>query len=179
MLNKMKLPGLFLGRFQPLHHGHVHALKEILEKEEKLFVVIGSAQASYTPSNPFSASERFQMIESVFEEHDIPCSRYRIIPVPDIHNYPRWVNHVKQFVPPFGIFYTGSDTSARLFQDHEIPVNRISLFEKSLYSGKEIRRRMIVNEEWQSLVPQIIVELIKRFDGVKRVRSLNDRPQDP
>ncbi|MDO8055961.1 MAG: nicotinamide-nucleotide adenylyltransferase [Candidatus Hermodarchaeota archaeon] len=170
----MKLPGLFLGRFQPLHHGHVHALKEIFEKEEKLFIVIGSAQASYTPSNPFSASERFQMIENVLEELDIPCSRYRTIPVPDIHNYPRWVNHVKQFVPPFGTFYTGSDTSARLFQAHGIPVTRISLFEKPLYSGKEIRRRMIADEEWHSLVPQNIANLIDRFDGVERVKSLND-----
>jgi nicotinamide-nucleotide adenylyltransferase len=173
MLNKMKLPGLFLGRFQPLHNGHVHALKEIFEKEEKIFVVIGSAQASYTPINPFSASERFQMIESILEELDVPCSRYHIIPVPDIHNYPRWVNHVKQFVPPFGMFYTGSETSAKLFQDHGIPVNRISLFEKALYSGKEVRRRMVADEEWQSLVPRIVVNLIERIDGVKRVKSLN------
>ena len=170
----MKLPGLFLGRFQPLHKGHVHALKEIFEKEKKLFVAIGSAQASYTPSNPFSASERFEMIESVLEKQNIPCSRYWIIPVPDIHNYPRWVNHVKQFVPPFGIFYTGSDTSARLFKDHGIPVNRISLLKKPLYSGKEIRRRIIADEEWHSLVPQTIVNLIERFDGVERIKSLID-----
>jgi len=174
MLNKMKLPGLFLGRFQPFHNGHLHALKEIFQKEEKLIIVIGSAQASYTPNNPFSASERFQMIDGVLEEIEIPCSRYWIVPVPDIHNYPRWVSHVKQFVPPFGMFYTGSDTSAKLFQDHGVPVSRISLFEKPLYSGKEVRRRMIAGEEWQPVVPQIVAKLIERFDGVDRIKSLND-----
>lgn len=169
----MKHPGLFLGRFQPLHNGHVHALKEILGKEEKLFVVIGSAQASYTPSNPFSAGERILMLQSVLEEMDVPCSRYLIVPVPDIHNYPKWVNHVKQFIPPFGIFYTGSDASAKLFREQGIPVERVSLFEKPLHSGKEVRRRMIADEDWQSIVPEVVVNLVDRFDGVKRVKSLN------
>jgi nicotinamide-nucleotide adenylyltransferase len=169
----MKHPGLFLGRFQPVHNGHVHALKEIFKKEEKVFVVIGSAQASHTPRNPFSAGERILMIQCVLEELDIPCSRYLIVPVPDVHNYPKWVNHVQQFVPPFGSFYTGSDTSAKLFKEHGIPVEHISLFEKSRYSGKEVRRRMIADEDWQSLVPRIIANLIEGFKGVKRVKSLN------
>jgi nicotinamide-nucleotide adenylyltransferase len=169
----MKRPGLFLGRFQPLHNGHVHALKEIFEKEEKVFIIIGSAQAGYTPNNPFTAGERLLMMQSVLDEIDIPCSRYLTIPVPDIHNYPKWVNHVKQFVPPFGVFYTGSDTSAELFSKNRIPVKRISLFEKHLHSGKEIRRRMIADEDWQTLVPHTIVELIDKIDGIKRVKSLN------
>ncbi|MFW9831893.1 MAG: nicotinamide-nucleotide adenylyltransferase [Candidatus Thorarchaeota archaeon] len=169
----MKNPGLFLGRFQPLHKGHVHALKEVFGKEEKVFIVIGSAQAGFTPENPFTTSERLLMMQSALDELHIPCSRFLIIPVPDIDNYPKWVDHVRSYVPPFGTVYTGSDTSEKLFSKHGISVKRISLYKKDKYQGKEIRRRMITGEDWKILVPETIVALVNKFDGVNRVKALN------
>ena len=164
---------MFIGRFQPLHNGHVHALKDVFSQEEQVIMVIGSAQAFYTPDNPFTTGERVMMIESVLEELEIPCSRFLIIPVPDIHNYRKWVNHVKQYVPPFGIVYTGSATTHQLFSEQKHQVKEIVLHKKKILSGTEIRRRMIQGEDWESLVPRMVSKLIQQFDGVQRVRSLS------
>ncbi len=169
----MRRPGLFIGRFQPLHNGHVHALKDVFAQEEHVIIVIGSSQASYTPDNPFTSGERIMMLEGVLEELEIPCSRFRLIPIPDIHNYPKWVNHVKQYVPPFGVVYTGSDSGRQLFSEQNIPVREIVLHRKKILSGTEIRRRMIQGKEWESLVPANVLALIQQFDGIQRVRSLS------
>ncbi len=169
----MRQPGLFIGRFQPFHNGHLHALKEILSQEEHVFIAIGSAQAGFTPKNPFTTAERITMIQLVLEELDVPCNRYLIIPVPDVHNFILWVDHVKRYVPSFGIVYTGSKTGAALFSNKNIPVEKISPFKKKTHSGSEIRRRMLLDKDWKSLVPEIIAEFIDEIDGVNRLKSLN------
>jgi nicotinamide-nucleotide adenylyltransferase len=148
-------------------------LKDVFAKEEQVITVIGSAQACFTPVNPFTTGERVMMLVSVLEELKIPCSRFQIIPVPDIHNYRKWVNHVKQYVPPFGIVYTGSEPTHQLFSEQNIAVKEIVLRKKKILSGTEIRRRMIQGEDWESLVPRSVCTLIQQFDGVQRVRSLS------
>jgi nicotinamide-nucleotide adenylyltransferase len=148
-------------------------LKDVFAQEKQVIMVIGSAQACYTPDNPFTTGERVIMLESVLEELEVPCSRFQIIPVPDIHNYRKWVNHVKQYVPPFGIVYTGSATTHQLFSEKKYQVKEIVLHRKKILSGTEIRRRMIQGEDWESLVPRTVFKLIQQFDGVQRVRSLS------
>ncbi|MFX1318983.1 MAG: nicotinamide-nucleotide adenylyltransferase [Promethearchaeota archaeon] len=167
-------PALFIGRFQPFHNGHLHALKEVLAKEEKVFIVVGSAQASYMPSNPFTAAERIIMVQHVLNGLEIPCTRYLIIPVPDAHNYTLWVDHIRRYVPRFGIVYTGSKTGATLFSAQNIPVTKLTLYRKESYSGTEVRRRILEGEKWRSLVPKVVAELIDEFDGEKRLKSLSD-----
>ena len=169
----MKQPGLFIGRFQPFHNGHLFALKEVLSKEEQLFIAIGSAQAGYTPTNPFTTAERIKMVQLVLDDLDISCTRYLIIPVPDVHNFTLWVDHVKRFVPEFGTLYTGSKISAALFSSQNFPVMRISLYKKMIYSGTEIRRRIVQDEKWKPLVPESVARLIEEIDGVKRLKSLS------
>ena len=169
----MRRPGLFIGRFQPLHNGHVHALKDIFAQEEQVIMVIGSAQACFTPDNPFTTGERIMMLEGVLKELEVPCLRFQIIPVPDIHNFRRWVNQVKQYVPPFGVVYSGSETTRQLFSEQKHPVKEIALRQKKILSGTEIRRRMIHGEDWESLVPRTVLELIQQIVGVQRVRSLS------
>lgn len=169
----MRKPALFIGRFQPFHNGHLYALKEILSNEDQVFIIIGSAQASYTPANPFTTAERIRMVHSVLEEEKIPCTRYQIIPVPDVHNFTLWVDHIKRYVPPFSVVYTGSETSATLFSDQNIPVARISLYKKKDHSGTEIRRKMLRGNDWKPLVPNCVAKLIDEFDGANRLKSLS------
>lgn len=170
----MEQPALFIGRFQPFHNGHLHALKEVLAKEEKVFIVIGSAQAGYTPTNPFTAAERITMVQHVLNELDIPCTRYLIIPVPDVHNYTLWVDHVRRYVPRFGIVYSGSKSGVTLFSAQNIPVARVSLYKKQILSGSEIRRRILEGKEWKPLVPDVVAKLIDEFDGENRLKALSD-----
>lgn len=169
----MGLPALFIGRFQPVHNGHVFALKKIISKEAHLYIMIGSAQAANTPENPFSTGERIQMLNAVLRDMDIDCAKFTIIPVPDIHNFRMWVDYLKQYIPPFSKIYTGSVITSRLFTEKKIPVEKIPLHRRETLSGVEIRRRMIQGEEWKELVPKGVADIILKINGIQRVRSLS------
>jgi bifunctional NMN adenylyltransferase/nudix hydrolase len=51
-----------IGRFQPFHNGHLGLLRRAADFGERVVVVLGSAGASSSPRNPFSAAEREEMI---------------------------------------------------------------------------------------------------------------------
>jgi len=55
--------GLFLGRFQPLHAGHLQLITRILFENNKLIVCIGSAQKA----DPFTIKERHKLLEKQVE----------------------------------------------------------------------------------------------------------------
>ena len=61
--------GLILGRFQPLHMGHLSLFENVIEKKEKIIVCIGSSDKKRTKENPYNALERTQMIESVLSRY--------------------------------------------------------------------------------------------------------------
>ena len=67
--------GLYVGRFQPFHLGHLSAIKHVLEEADDLVIVVGSAQYSHNVNNPFTAGERLVMIRKALEEGRIDCSR--------------------------------------------------------------------------------------------------------
>ena len=54
--------GLYIGRFQPFHRGHLSVVRNALEKCDRLVIAIGSAQESRTKRNPFSFEERRHFI---------------------------------------------------------------------------------------------------------------------
>ena len=55
---------LIIGRFQPLHDGHIALIESSLNKGNK--VVIGIRNTKTDEDNPYSVDERISMIESVF-----------------------------------------------------------------------------------------------------------------
>lgn len=57
---------VFIGRFQPLHAGHVRVLEQGLSQASHLLVLVGSAGEPRTLHNPFTATERAGLLrESV------------------------------------------------------------------------------------------------------------------
>ena len=83
--------GIFVGRFQPFHLGHIATIKFALEKVEELVIVIGSAQISHEMRNPFTAGERIQMIkDSLDADLGIDIKRILMIPVPDVNSHSLW-----------------------------------------------------------------------------------------
>lgn len=59
----------YIGRFQPVHYGHLDTIKQAFEHARYIVIFLGSAQESRTKKNPFTANERQQMIiESMIEQ---------------------------------------------------------------------------------------------------------------
>lgn len=55
---------VFIGRFQPFHLGHQHAIQTALSVADKVLVLIGSASNPRSIKNPFTAAERYSMIHA-------------------------------------------------------------------------------------------------------------------
>jgi nicotinamide-nucleotide adenylyltransferase len=169
----MTTRGLYVGRFQPFHLGHLEAIKKILEEVEELVVVIGSAQYSHNKVNPFTAGERLVMIRNALEEAKVDSSRVWIVPVPDVHLHMMWVSALEGYTPKFQIVYSNEPLTKRLFMEAGYRVKGVPFFERQLYSSTIVREKMLLDDSWRTLVPKTVSEFILDIDGVNRARDLN------
>ena len=164
--------GIFVGRFQPIHKGHLGAIKDILKEVDELVIVVGSSQYSHRLDNPFTAGERITMIRRAMEEGGIEPSRYWIVPVPDVHVHMIWVAQVVGYSPKFDVVYTNEPLSRRLFIEAGFKVETVPFHKREVYSATEIRKRMLNEEDWEELVPESVAHFIREIDGVARLRDL-------
>ena len=108
--------GIFIGRFQPFHLGHIAAIRFAFKKVDELSIVVGSSQASYELHNPFTAGERISMIkDSLNEDGMIDCKKTLIIPVPDTNIHSTWTHSVDMLVPKYDIVFTNNTFTGYLF----------------------------------------------------------------
>jgi len=171
-LRKNNLTGVFIGRFQPFHLGHLEAVKYALTKVNQLIIVIGSAQYSHTLTNPFTAGERLMMIKLALNEAKINCNKCLIIPVEDVNVHSIWVAHLKSRLPPFNVAFSNEPVTSRLLKEEGIKVEKIPFFNRALYSATEIRKRILKGENWMELVPKSVAQFIKEIKGDERIIEL-------
>jgi len=55
---------VYIGRFQPIHNGHLQTIRTALRMAKKIILVIGSHRRSRSVKNPWTADERKNMILS-------------------------------------------------------------------------------------------------------------------
>ena len=163
---------LFIGRFQPFHNGHLNVVKKILKENERIIIVIGSAEKNFLPQNPFTAGERFQMIEESLKDAKIPREKYCIIPVRDVNNYALWINHINIYVPPYDKIYTGSKLIKACYQCPKI----IQLKKELGVSASKVREAILNNGPWEKMVPKAVVKKMKLWDGVERLKTIKETP---
>ncbi len=161
---------LLIGRFQPFHRGHMEVVKYIISRYTAIIIGIGSAQYSHTLDDPFTAGERHLMISRSLEDEGI--HNYYLVPIEDLHRNSIWVAHVESIAPPFDVVFANNPLTKRLFYERGYKVVIPPFYDRSKYSGKEIRRRIIKGEKWEHLVPEAVVETIKEIDGISRLRAL-------
>ena len=165
--------GLYVGRFQPFHLGHLSAIREVLKEVDELVIVIGSAQYSHNVSNPFTAGERLVMVREALEEYGVDYRRVWIVPVPDVHLHMMWVSSLEGYTPHFDAVYSNEPLTRRLFTEVGYKVKPIRFFDRKLHSSTEIRKRIVKDEAWEILVPKSVARFIKEIDGINRLKDLN------
>ncbi len=163
---------LFVGRFQPFHNGHLHAVRAILKEADELLIVVGSAQMSHEPDNPFTAGERLEMIKCALDAAGVDRNRYMLIPIPDAPAHRVWVSQVESQTPRFDIVYTNQPLTRRLLIEAGYKVRGIELHRRKQFEATEIRRRILMDEEWGDLVPPEVYQYVKKIDGDARIRDL-------
>jgi len=159
--------GLFIGRFQPFHLGHLQDIKTALEEVNHLTIGIGSSNEDHTKENPFTAKERAEMINIVLPNNNI--RKYIVFTIPDLGNDKKWVEHIETLVPKFDIVYTGNKWTERCFK-RKYKIKRVNILKG--VSATIIRNKILKNKDWQKLVPKEVVEFISKIKGVARVKRI-------
>lgn len=93
--------GVFIGRFQPVHNGHLSVISDALSKVDKLLIVIGSANTARNVKNPWTPGERQEMIQACLGQQclDVDTGRYQFIWINDYtYNDNMWVSQVQNKV---------------------------------------------------------------------------------
>ena len=158
--------GLVVGRFQPLHKGHVALIKQAQEQCVELAIVIGSTQAKVTARNPFTAAERRQMLQALFPA--VP-----VFEVPDLNDPPHWAAHCIATTGPVDRVYGNDDATLDLFEIDGVAVVRPGLVQREDYEASHIRALMAEDDPaWRKLVPPPIADLLVSWNAPRRLREL-------
>ena len=161
--------GLYIGRFQPFHLGHLSAIKQALQVVEKLYIGIGSSQYNHTNENPFTAEERQKMIELALKEAELEA-RCEIFLIPDIHDEEKWVDHVKKIVSYFEIVFVGNEGIVKnLFEKRDIKV--VMLKQELNISASKIRQLMKEGGQWEKSVSTIVAQCLKFIQAEDRIKK--------
>jgi len=167
--------GLFVGRFQPFHKGHLATVRFALGKVDQLVIVVGSAQKSHEPRNPFTAGERIRMIKESLDSDKIDAGRILVIPVPDVDVHSLWTRQVDMLVPKYDVVFANDPFTLMLFRERGVKTVEAPLVDRSEMQATEIRRKMVTGEKWESLVPAPVARIIKEINGVERVKAIAER----
>ena len=165
--------GLFIGRFQPLHLGHLSTIKFALRSVEQLTIVVGSADKSHETRNPFTAGERIEMIkDSLDNDNEIDMKNVLIIPVPDLGVHALWTRQIELLTPRFEAVFSNDPLTNILFRERGIKLIEPTLYRRKLLSATEIRSRIVKGKNWEKLVTPQTLEVIQEVDGISRIRTI-------
>jgi len=119
--------GMMVGRFQPLHRGHLKSINRIIEDCETAIICLGSAQKSREEHDPYTVEERMQMLKNVYGD------RIKIVPLNDLGAARpfEWTNYIFAKLAKLGMkeptdYYTGSEADAKWYT-HAFYLEGVSL----------------------------------------------------
>jgi len=163
---------LVIGRFQPPHIGHIELIRVASWENSRVIVAIGSAQDSHTPRNPFTAGERYEMLQAALAEEGI--HNVDIIPVTDVNRNAIWVAHLESMLPLFNTVYANNPLVRQLFEEEGYTVRTVQPFKREAVSATAIRSSMGAGlSDWEKLVPPAVARIVGEINGMERMRQIN------
>lgn len=162
---------LFVGRFQPLHWGHVKVVEWLLTHYEEVVVAIGSADKALTQENPFTPGERLEMFRRYFGAN---C-RLLYCTVPDTNGSSSyWGSYLRHWCPQHHVVYSNNSWVAAALAYWGIEVRPHPHYGD--YSATAIRQLMAEdNPKWADMVPPAVADYLREIGGPQRVAALLKR----
>jgi nicotinamide-nucleotide adenylyltransferase len=162
--------GFYIGRFQPYHNGHHRMVDRIASEVDELVLGIGSAGDSHSTHDPFTAGERIMMLTKSLVDYDLVTYA---VPIEDLERNSVWVSHVQSMSPDFEVAYSNNPLVIRLFEEAGVEVRQSMMFNREELEGTEVRERMIDDRNWEDLVPDPVVEVVRETNGIERIQQIS------
>lgn len=165
---------LVVGRFQPLHYGHLYLFRYALSRAEELVIGIGSSQFCCQPRNPLSAGERMELIVVTLRREGFPMERISITCIPDTESpEENWGLIVLDRVPKIDVAFSNDPETIRCLKEVGVHVENVPFFRREIYEATKIRELILKGDDsWKQLVPRSSLNLLIEIDFEDRVRSL-------
>ncbi len=159
--------GLFIGRFQPLHKGHVEMIKALSRNLDKIIVGIGSSNKSNTQENPFTADEREMMLELSLQNSGL---NYKIVRIPDVNDYSIWFDVVEEVCPKFDVVFSNNEIVKKLaekkgYQTQGLPASQY-------ISASTVRDMLIQGEDCSKYLTKETMHVLHEIKGVERLKKI-------
>jgi len=159
---------VFMGRFQPLHNGHVQALKEISRKFDKIIIVIGTPKnkRDIDSRNPLTTNERILLLKKALKELNIHA---RIIIQRDVGIEKVWKRELLQKIPKKSVIVSGNqDVLNFLGKSHQT----ISIKKKIPINATMIRKWIRSDSgKWKKFVPKKTIPLLMKWKTRERLHG--------
>ena len=175
----MYINGLIIGRFQPLHNGHLNFIREVDQmKLEKIILGIGDECIGRTPWNPFTFDEVKQMWLPEIAKLVTPVEIYKI---PDIHNSEHYASHVESITgcdSKKTIIFSGNGATLDCFtnygKDYQVRSlgKHIPLNDNGYVCATNVREMIGTNKDWKKYVPKSTKKMIQEVGGVNIIKGL-------
>jgi nicotinamide-nucleotide adenylyltransferase len=159
--------GLFIGRFQPFHLGHIDALKQARKYGITEFIIgVGSSNKEHTAENPFTYEERKVMITKILNALGV---KFTIYPLPDVESDDDWKNYAITNLPKFDVVISGNTWTTGIFKKAKYKICNIKI-SKDIKSIA-IRHMLHIGdmEGMKTLVPGQVIIYLQSMKADKRL----------
>lgn len=150
-----------------------HLIVGITNPDPSLIVQEPADPDRHLPAaNLFTFFERQWMVRAALAEAGGDALRVSVVPFP-IHHPERW-----RFYCPLGttqfvrLFSAWGREKVERFHTMGWPVVVLDEGVKKQVSGTEVRRRLLVGQKWEELVPVAVARILREIGAVERVREV-------
>lgn len=132
---------LVIGRFQPIHYGHIYMMKQALVLAETITIGVGSANILDHDKNPFSLGQRLRMLDIALRSNEIYDKVDRIVKLRDYREDERWAQEVVEKAGAVDVIITNNNW-VRESCEKFFTIVGIPLLERAVFEGSAIRTQL-------------------------------------
>ncbi|HVF69676.1 MAG TPA: adenylyltransferase/cytidyltransferase family protein [Xanthomonadales bacterium] len=132
---------LVIGRFQPLHWGHIYLIHQALEISNSVIIGIGSSSTTDN-DNPFSALQRHLLLDKSLGREGIRSRVNNIVHLTDHDDDNLWLQKTIERTGEIGAVVGNNPWVNGIFANAGYEAVEIPMYKRNIYKGGEIRRQL-------------------------------------
>ncbi|MBI4079011.1 MAG: adenylyltransferase/cytidyltransferase family protein [Candidatus Levybacteria bacterium] len=132
---------LVIGRFQPLHAGHIYLFHRALALADTIIIGIGSANVQ-NEDNPFSVQVRELLVHRAIQREDIVPRVVNVVPLNDCFNDDAWLKEAIARTGKVDAVIGNNEWVNGIFVGYGIPAIEVPLFNRDRFEGRKIRQQL-------------------------------------